>query len=586
MAETWSGEFYCVKCKEKREAEGEIRSTTRAPRWPRASARSAAPTSTASSARREPRPLSCMQSAASPSGGAAAAISAAASCPVDGRPPPVAGVAPSVCHATTSPAYPARTRAARCPDAWLEPRHRRPRLGRARGRPPRRRRPERSPRAAGLGRRSTRWSVDSLPHLVVGVRPHAVEVGPWVVARRRSVRALRGRRDLRRGRAPRHPDPCPLPLLSLAAGLGRTRPRRLGARRDSDAPGSRSWSRRPRPAPGRSRRWQRHPYCGCAWFDGLTPADRVGVTTTRCRACPPSPAGGSASTVAVGAPPAVLDRRRPRQGLGLGRLGAAEVARHEVRTPRRLRPARRGREPDTGNGTSRHDVAVRRTGSCCAHPRSGREPSRGRSASDTSDRAGEGETRLLRGLLGLAAHTTGQGQLVATSQLLRLSQARGHLRACEFFMHEIHVVSSVSGRSSWVMCSCTSSEVVSGGAYAAAPSFWFWPASVDLLGLAGPASRPLARDHHALEEELAAPDAPRLTPFEGSVEAQGLHRAVLAQGLGVLHVRGGLGKPQLCVVDAAGQQLLVHRGSCVVQGAQRSLGSPRSCRQLGCGRER
>ena len=23
MAETWSGEFYCVKCKEKREAEGE-----------------------------------------------------------------------------------------------------------------------------------------------------------------------------------------------------------------------------------------------------------------------------------------------------------------------------------------------------------------------------------------------------------------------------------------------------------------------------------------------------------------------------------------------------------------------------------
>jgi hypothetical protein len=24
MAETWSGEFYCVKCKEKREAEGNI----------------------------------------------------------------------------------------------------------------------------------------------------------------------------------------------------------------------------------------------------------------------------------------------------------------------------------------------------------------------------------------------------------------------------------------------------------------------------------------------------------------------------------------------------------------------------------
>lgn len=25
MAETWSGEFYCVKCKEKREATGEVK---------------------------------------------------------------------------------------------------------------------------------------------------------------------------------------------------------------------------------------------------------------------------------------------------------------------------------------------------------------------------------------------------------------------------------------------------------------------------------------------------------------------------------------------------------------------------------
>src|SRR5690349_24236611 len=66
-------------------------------------------------------------------------------------------------------------------------------------------------------------------------------------------------------------------------------------------------------------------------------------------------------------------------------------------------------------------------------------PRRGR-----SDRASEGETRLLRGLLGLAAHTTGQGHLVAAPQFLRLSQARGHLRACEFFMHEIHVVPSIS----------------------------------------------------------------------------------------------------------------------------------------------
>ncbi|MDZ5662690.1 hypothetical protein HN031_13195 [Nocardioides sp. zg-1308] len=61
-----------------------------------------------------------------------------------------------------------------------------------------------------------------------------------------------------------------------------------------------------------------------------------------------------------------------------------------------------------------------------------------------SDRASEGETRLLRGLLGLAAQPTGHGQVVAASQFVRLSQARGHLRACEFFMHEIHVVASIS----------------------------------------------------------------------------------------------------------------------------------------------
>ena len=32
-----------------------------------------------------------------------------------------------------------------------------------------------------VGETVDRWSVESLPHLVVGVWPHAVEVGPWVV---------------------------------------------------------------------------------------------------------------------------------------------------------------------------------------------------------------------------------------------------------------------------------------------------------------------------------------------------------------------------------------------------------------------
>src|SRR5687767_1226423 len=69
------------------------------------------------------------------------------------------------------------------------------------------------------------------------------------------------------------------------------------------------------------------------------------------------------------------------------------------------------------------------------------------------------------------------------------------------------------------------------------------------LVLAGSATRPLAGDHHSLEEELTTPDAPGLAPFECSVEAQGPDRAVLAEGLGELHVGGRFGKPQLRVVD-------------------------------------
>jgi pimeloyl-ACP methyl ester carboxylesterase len=40
---------------------------------------------------------------------------------------------------------------------------------------------------------------------------------------------------------------------------------------------------------------------------------------------------------------------------------------------------------------------------------------------------------------------TGQGQLVAAPHLLRLSQARGHLRTRQAFGHEFHVVSFAVG---------------------------------------------------------------------------------------------------------------------------------------------
>jgi len=50
-----------------------------------------------------------------------------------------------------------------------------------------------------------------------------------------------------------------------------------------------------------------------------------------------------------------------------------------------------------------------------------------------SQRASEGETRLLRGLLGLAAESASEEQLVPLPPVVRLSQARGHLCARKLF---------------------------------------------------------------------------------------------------------------------------------------------------------
>jgi hypothetical protein len=55
-----------------------------------------------------------------------------------------------------------------------------------------------------------------------------------------------------------------------------------------------------------------------------------------------------------------------------------------------------------------------------------------------SDSAGEGQTRLSRGLLGLATQPTGRHLLATATELLRLSQARGHVCAREVLVHEVH----------------------------------------------------------------------------------------------------------------------------------------------------
>ncbi|HYH74256.1 MAG TPA: hypothetical protein VD764_13645 [Nocardioides sp.] len=108
------------------------------------------------------------------------------------------------------------------------------------------------------------WSVSSLPHLLISVRPHAVEVGPWAApgagpcARCVAASVLDEGSPARVGQARR-------PLLALAAGAAA---RDVDAWSRGETPHSwlTSWRFDHEPVP-RSRRWRRHPYCGCAWFD-------------------------------------------------------------------------------------------------------------------------------------------------------------------------------------------------------------------------------------------------------------------------------------------------------------------------------
>src|SRR4051812_39513566 len=91
------------------------------------------------------------------------------------------------------------------------------------------------------------------------------------------------------------------------------------------------------------------------------------------------------------------------------------------------------------------------------------------------------------------------------------------------------------------------------------------------LVLAGAATRALAGDDDSLDEELSTPHAPWLAALESTNEAERAHRAVDAQGLGVLHIARRLGEPELRVVHPARQARLVHLAGLVVEVAQSRL---------------
>ena len=108
------------------------------------------------------------------------------------------------------------------------------------------------------------WSVASLPHLLVAVTPWSVEVGPWAApgvgpcARCVAASVLDDRPATPAAEVAR-------PLLAIAAGAAA---RDLAAWAAGEPPHTwlTSWRHDHQPLPTQ-RRWERHPYCGCAWFD-------------------------------------------------------------------------------------------------------------------------------------------------------------------------------------------------------------------------------------------------------------------------------------------------------------------------------
>jgi hypothetical protein len=109
------------------------------------------------------------------------------------------------------------------------------------------------------------WSVESRPHLLLGVWDHTIEVGPWVApgvgpcarcVEADTLDAVRRQRGL--------PEPAPW-LWSTAAGLV-ARDLALWSAGRRPATWATRWRVTGEPVP-EAERSLRHPYCGCAWWD-------------------------------------------------------------------------------------------------------------------------------------------------------------------------------------------------------------------------------------------------------------------------------------------------------------------------------
>ncbi|MFM6850129.1 MAG: hypothetical protein ACKOVB_13625 [Terrabacter sp.] len=108
------------------------------------------------------------------------------------------------------------------------------------------------------------WTVASLPHLLVAVTSYAVDLGPWAAPGLGPCARCVAAEVLDEGDPDRLPD-LPRALLAMAAGAAA---RDLGTWARGELPPTwlTSWRLDHEPVPT-ARRWQRHPYCGCDWFD-------------------------------------------------------------------------------------------------------------------------------------------------------------------------------------------------------------------------------------------------------------------------------------------------------------------------------